>query len=424
MPVKGRGLALLKALAEREQQSSSVGLTEDPNPPTEIEPRGYESAPDQGLTAVKKAGERRLPRTDAGGRAQPRPLETIREDFEPLLKDASERSLKLLAENQRKLRGDVGKKIQLTVNYISLERKETGSFFYEYRLNFDDKTDTFLQRLKSLESLPEYHKDSAFFNGSVLVLPKKLELTEINLDEGKYVKFPSVEEIGLNDKRCLKIFNMILNKSFAAMNLYPVRRTGSKTGQRSFFDPSKKETLPADKLEIWPGYITSLKQNDKGVFLAFDSCSKIIRQETVSNVISNLLTSRTSDYVSLCQKELIGKTVITRYNNRTYKILEVSFEKCPENKFPYKEREITYIEYFQEVYGLKIQDTKQPLLVVDRKEVDGNEFFIMLVPELCYMCGLTENQRNDFKVMKRVADYTRLKPTIRYYSKFKRQETP
>lgn len=37
----------------------------------------------------------------------------------------------------------------------------------------------------------------------------------------------------------------------------------------------------------------------------------------------------------------------------------------------------------------------------------------MLVPELCYLTGLTDEMRSDFKVMKDVASYTRVNPNQR-----------
>lgn len=37
----------------------------------------------------------------------------------------------------------------------------------------------------------------------------------------------------------------------------------------------------------------------------------------------------------------------------------------------------------------------------------------MLVPELCYLTGLTDEMRSDFKVMKDVATYTRVSPNQR-----------
>ena len=38
---------------------------------------------------------------------------------------------------------------------------------------------------------------------------------------------------------------------------------------------------------------------------------------------------------------------------------------------------------------------------------------VMLVPELCYMTGLTDEMRSDFRIMKEVAQHTRIAPTVR-----------
>ena len=41
------------------------------------------------------------------------------------------------------------------------------------------------------------------------------------------------------------------------------------------------------------------------------------------------------------------------------------------------------------------------------------EICIYLVPELCFMMGLTDSLKNDFRVMKEIAEHTRLKPNQR-----------
>jgi hypothetical protein len=41
------------------------------------------------------------------------------------------------------------------------------------------------------------------------------------------------------------------------------------------------------------------------------------------------------------------------------------------------------------------------------------EQLVCLVPELCYLTGLTDNMRNDFHVMKDIAMYTRITPNQR-----------
>lgn len=68
----------------------------------------------------------------------------------------------------------------------------------------------------------------------------------------------------------------------------------------------------------------------------------------------------------------------------------------------------------QNNYGVDIKDANQPMLVNYIKRPGFEEpIKICLVPELCFLTGLTEAQRADFKVMKDVSDFTRLKPAIR-----------
>lgn len=93
--------------------------------------------------------------------------------------------------------------------------------------------------------------------------------------------------------------------------------------------------------------------------------------------------------------ELVGKVVITKYNQKTYRIDDVDFTKNPRDKFLLKkeDREITFMEYFKERWNLAIKNTTQPLLVVrpSRRDVNrGNTNICYLIPELCFMTGLSD----------------------------------
>ncbi|KPJ21569.1 Piwi-like protein 1 [Papilio machaon] len=54
----------------------------------------------------------------------------------------------------------------------------------------------------------------------------------------------------------------------------------------------------------------------------------------------------------------------------------------------------------------------------DTKRLPGSEqatdFMICLVPELCQLTGLTDDQRSNFRLMKDVATYTRITPNQRH----------
>lgn len=47
--------------------------------------------------------------------------------------------------------------------------------------------------------------------------------------------------------------------------------------------------------------------------------------------------------------KLIGTVVLTDYNNKTYRVDDVDFKASPTAKFPTKDGEISYIEYYKKV---------------------------------------------------------------------------
>lgn len=66
-------------------------------------------------------------------------------------------------------------------------------------------------------------------------------------------------------------------------------------------------------------------------------------------------------------------------------------------------REITFMEYYKTQYDIEIRDQHQPMLLHRQKvkksgSADTEDRLISLVPELCYLTGLTDTMRNDFKV--------------------------
>jgi aubergine-like protein len=66
-----------------------------------------------------------------------------------------------------------------------------------------------------------------------------------------------------------------------------------------------------------------------------------------------------------------------------------------------------------------VRDPKQPLLVSRPKDRDrrgGMTGPILLVPELCFMTGLTDEQRSDFRLTSSLSQWTRMEPNKRVES--------
>lgn len=116
---------------------------------------------------------------------------------------------------------------------------------------------------------------------------------------------------------------------------------------------------------------------------------------------------------------------MTRYNNKCYRVDDVIYDKNPNSTFPYGDGEITYVNYYKKQYNIDVRDLNQPMLI-SRKEVrisgerEKREYVFLLVPELCYLTGLTDAFRTNFRAMKDLAAYTKISPLQRVgaYKKF------
>lgn len=113
---------------------------------------------------------------------------------------------------------------------------------------------------------------------------------------------------------------------------------------------------------------------------------------------------------------VIGMTVLTEYNNKTYRIDEIDFNINPQSTFDTRDGKTSFSDYYTKRYGIKIRDLNQPLLLSKAKERDlrgGGSEIIALVPELCRATGLSEQMRNNFQLTRAMSEYTRMAPDKR-----------
>lgn len=93
--------------------------------------------------------------------------------------------------------------------------------------------------------------------------------------------------------------------------------------------------------------------------LQIDVCSKVFRASNLLEEINRLSKGGL--------ESLEGETVITRYGKiKTYKIIKIDVSQNPKSTF-FKDDQvgkITYAQYYQEKYGLKVTQMNQPLVEV------------------------------------------------------------
>lgn len=131
---------------------------------------------------------------------------------------------------------------------------------------------------------------------------------------------------------------------------------------------------------------------------------RVLCQTTVYDKLTEAYANRRSpDWKKDAEKALIGAVVLTKYNNKSYRIDDIDFDQNPSRTFNMKDREISYTEYYKSQYNITIKDQKQPLLI-HREEVrvqgkaEKETRTMCIVPEIAYLTGLTDEIRSDMKV--------------------------
>jgi aubergine-like protein len=103
-------------------------------------------------------------------------------------------------------------------------------------------------------------------------------------------------------------------------------------------------------------------------------------------------------------------TVLTDYNNHTYRVDDVNFLASPDSTSDQRGQPVAYTAYYKAKYNVDIRDRKQPMLVSKARDLRaGRDQLLYLVPELCRATGLTEKMRANFQMMKAMAEHTQMK---------------
>lgn len=112
-------------------------------------------------------------------------------------------------------------------------------------------------------------------------------------------------------------------------------------------------SIPEHKLQLWPGYYTSMRQHEKNLLLNCDMKFKFMR---IDNVYDMLIECQSANVCQEFQSKIIGNIVLTSYNNKTYRIDDVDFKSTPSSTFSRRDgSEISYIDYYKERYNVRIQ---------------------------------------------------------------------
>ncbi|KAK2837637.1 hypothetical protein Q5P01_014849 [Channa striata] len=299
--------------------------------------------------------------------------------------------------------GTKGASINIASNHIPIQCRN--EVVYQYHVTFIPNIESMSMRFGMMKDHRSTTGEVVAFDGSILYLPVKLNDVVVlkglrrTDNEEIQIKIQMTKILPPTSDLCLPFYNVVLRR---AMKIIGLKLVG-----RNHYDAESAVILGKHRLQVWPGYSTSIKRTDGGLYLCVDVSHKVLWNDSVLDVMNTLYQESKENFKDECTKELIGCIVITRYNNRTYRIDAIEWDKSPNDTFTLMDgTKTTFVEYYSKHYGITIKEMDQPLLShrpKERSKPGGKQIItgeILLVPELSFMTGIPEKMRKDFRAMK------------------------
>ncbi|XP_028133641.1 piwi-like protein Ago3 [Diabrotica virgifera virgifera] len=402
---RGRSASLLKLLAAK--PGPSVETTTDVNKPTSS--GSTSSVPVSSDEPTKTVSADEPTKADV-------PVSPSKSSVEEITRSTSQMSF--VEKEPVYFQGESGKPLRLSVNYIKLELAQDRGV-YEYEIKFNPELDAKNKRFRAANQvIKQLGMAKVFDGGNTLYLPQQITSTSQTFtvdDEEKTISVKLIykKKKNMADYDCLHLYNVLFKR---IMNKLKYTAIG-----KNYFDTNSKHLVPQHKLEIYPGFAIAVDQQEDGLMLCLDPQHRVLRTQNANELLRELRSQHRDiqTYQKVATEYVIGCCVFTKYNNKNYIVDDIIWDQSPQNTFPTRDgNHISYIEYYKQQYNITIQDYDQPLLI-NKKEVpvQGSEQkverVVCLIPEITHLTGLTDNMRSDFKVMKDVAQFTRVTPNQR-----------
>lgn len=321
-------------------------------------------------------------------------------------------TLRTRALDAPKKQGTIGQPLRLQANYFKVLRHIEWTL-NQYRVDFAPACDS----IRLMQGLISQHKATFggyLFDGTQLFMVNRLREDQLSLQcrhertgELYQLRIVHTGTVDMTNETGIQVLNLILRRAMGGLNLQLVGR--------NLFDAAAKIAIREYQIELWPGYVTSIRQHEQDILVCAEIAHKTMRMQTCYDVLRECQRND-RNYKDAFTRTVLGVVVLTGYNNKTYTIHDVSYDMTPSSTFETRNGPISFVDYYRQKYNISIRDPNQPMLLSRAKKRDlraGGCELMALVPELCQMTGLTEQMRNDFRMMRAMSDHTRLNPDRR-----------
>uniref|UniRef100_A0A8C0UE73 Piwi-like protein 2 n=1 Tax=Cyanistes caeruleus TaxID=156563 RepID=A0A8C0UE73_CYACU len=252
-----------------------------------------------------------------------------------------------------------GAPVSVGLNFVKIHCQNEA--VYQYHVTFSPEVECKSARFAMLKEQCAVTGDVMAFDGSILFLPIQIPKARRKNNEEISINIQMTKILEPSSDLCIPFYNVVFRRVMKILNMSLVGR--------HFFDLPRSALTLEQLLHIWPGYAVSIRRKDGGLFLMVDAIHKIIRSDSVLSVMQTIHSQSQRTFQDECTKQLVGTVVMTRYNNRTYRVDDIDWDKTPKDTFTLASgQEISFVEYYSQTYGITIRELDQPLLVHKPKE--------------------------------------------------------
>lgn len=312
--------------------------------------------------------------------------------------------------------GKEGTSVPVCTNFVRVIVSESsGPFIYHVRFRPDvDATDVRRKLMRSPQVTSAIGTVQAF-TGMNLYLPLVLDNDKVDIHVPhpnnpsldvtvtvEYLKRPNQDEL-------IPFYNTLLCRAMRELQLVQIKH--------HYYMPSEKIPIPHLKLEVWPGQVCKITELDDGLLLICEASHRVLRTSTALEMLRDIHKRDPMNFATNAKRQLINTVILTRYNNRPYRVDDIDFVNKPTATFEKADgTKVSYVDYFKNNWNQTITDLNQPLLIHNPKPRKGetDTRVVTLIPELSCMTGLTDDIRSDNRAMRDIASHTRIRPEVRY----------
>ena len=237
-------------------------------------------------------------------------------------------------------RGESGQSISLVANYIKILAAPKWDLF-RYHCSFEPEQEL---RKARRELLAKAGVKDVAFDGTQLYSFEDFGLEKLVSVESVSIRIKRTDRASPESPEFFHLANLIVRKLLEI--------AGLKLLGRNYYSFEKKIDLTRQQLTLFPGFMTAVNVYEGQLMLNVDLSTKVMNKQTVYSILmekfQRLNDVKEAQDASL--KELIGQIVLTPYNNETYRVLDIAWDKDPTMPFDKRDgSEQTLSDYYREV---------------------------------------------------------------------------